>query len=471
MIVEVIGAVIGVVILLFLIWAARYTKCGPNEVLIISGRKSKDAKTKTAAGFRIVHGGGTFVVPIKEQVRRMSLEIMNLDVRTSEVFTTPGVPISVEAAAQVKVKGDDESITMAAENFLSRPKEDVMKTALQVLEGHTRAAISSMTPEEAYQKRRELAGRSRDEASADLGKMGLEIVSLTIKNVTDNQGYLEAVGRPRTAQVKRDALIGEAKANEEAKKVQYEADTMIEESRRDFEVNKASYDASVSERKAESDLAYDLQRFKTEQMVKEEEIKVGIVEKEMSTELAEKEISRREKELFATIVKPAEAEKLRIERLAEAEKFKLTTEADGEAMAIKHKGFAEADVIKQKGSAEAETMTLKADAWGHYNEAAITEMFVDVLPKMAEAVAQPLAQTDKITIISQDGQSTGADRIVGDVTGVIAKLPVIVESLTGTKLGDLIKKIPGIGDVFEKDDGDEIETVTEGESEWSEKAF
>jgi len=471
MIVETIGAVAGVGILLFLIWAARYTKCGPNEVLIISGRKSKEAKTKKGAGFRIVRGGGTFVVPVKEQVRRMSLEIMNLDVRTSEVYTTPGVPISVEAAAQVKVKGDDEFIIMAAENFLSRPKEDVMKTALQVLEGHTRAAISTMTPEEAYQRRRELAKRSRDEASADLERMGLEIVSLTIRNVTDNQGYLEAVGRPRTAQVKRDALIGEAVANEEARKVQYEADTKIEEARKEFEVNKASYDASVSEIKAESDLAYDLQRFKTEQKVKEEEIKVGIVEKEMSTELAEKEIARREKELFANVVKPAEAEKLRIERLAEAERFKLTTEADGEAVAIKRKGFAEADVIKQMGSAEAETMTLKAEAWNQYNEAAVTEMFVDVLPKMAEAVAQPLAQTDKITIISQDGQSTGADRIVGDITSVIAKLPTLVESLTGTKLGDLIKNIPGIGDMLESGDEEPIETYPEGDSEWPEKAF
>jgi flotillin len=469
MILETIGAVIGVLILLFLIWAARYTKCGPNEVLIISGRRNRDTRTKKSEGFRIVRGGGTFVIPVKEQVRRMSLEIMNLDVRTSGVYTTPGVPISVMATAQVKVKGDDDSIIKASENFLSRPKEDVIKTALQVLEGHTRAVISTMTPEEAYQKRRELAARSREEAEADLNRMGLEIVSLTIKDVTDDQGYLEAVGRPRTAQVKRDALIGEARANEEARKVQYEADTKIEESRKEFEINKASYDASVSERKAESDLAYDLQRFRTEQRVKEEEIKVGIVEKEMSTELAEKEIGRREKELFASVVKPAEAEKLRIERLAEAERFRMTTEADGEAVAIKSKGYAEADVIKQMGTAEAETMTRKAEAWSQYNEAAVTEMFVEVLPKMAEAVAQPLAQTDKITIISQDGQSTGADRIVGDVTGVIAKLPTLVESLTGTKLGDLLKQIPGIGEVFEEET--EIEEYTEVEDEWPEKAF
>ncbi|NYT11760.1 MAG: flotillin family protein [Methanomassiliicoccales archaeon] len=468
---EIIGAVIGGAVLLFLIWAVRYTKCGPNEVLIISGRKRKDATSKKSAGFRIIRGGGTFVWPFKETVKRMSLEIMNLDVRTSDVYTKPGVPISVEAASQVKVKGDDESIILAAENFLSRPKDDVMKTALQVLEGHTRAAISMMTPEEAYQMRRELANRSKEEASADLNRMGLEIVSLTIRNVYDNQGYLEAVGRPRTAQVKRDALIGEALADEEAKKVQYDAETKIEESRRNYEIQKAGYDASVAERKAESDLAYDLQRFKTEQKVKEEEIKVGIVEKQMATELAEKEIARKEKELYAEVVKPAEAEKLKIERLAEAEKFKLTTEADGESMAIKRRGFAEADVIKQKGVAEAETMTLKAEAWSNYNEAAVTEMFVDVLPKMAEAVAQPLAQTDKITIISQDGQSTGADRIVGDITGVIAKLPTIVESLTGTKLSDLIKKIPGLGEAFEDDDMETSETHTESESGWSEKAF
>jgi flotillin len=283
--------------------------------------------------------------------------------------------------------------------------------------------------------------------------MGLEIISLTIKSVTDSQGYLDALGRPKIAQVKRDALIGEARADEEAKTVRFQADTKIELSRRDFEMRRAEYESEIAQKKAVSDLSYDLQKFKTEQLVKQEEIKVGIVEKELSTELADKEISRKEKELFAEVVKPAEAEKKKIEILSEAEKYRLTEEAGGMAESIRATGLAEAEIIKQKGFSEAETMQKKAEAWGEYNEAAITSMFVDVMPRIAEAIAAPLAKTEKIVIVSNDGKSTGANKITGDITQILAQLPTIVESLTGVKLSDIVKRIPGIGGMLKTETG------------------
>jgi flotillin len=355
------------------------------------------------------------------------------------------VPITVGATAQVKVKGDDESIAIAAEQFLSKSKDDIMKTALQVIEGYVRSTISTLTPEDIYQKRREMADKVKAAASSDLGKMGLEIISLNNRSIVDSQGYLEALGKPKTAQVRRDASIGEARADEESKTFRYQADIKIEEARRDFEIKRAEYESSISQRKAESDLSYDLQKYKTAQLVKQEEKRVGIVEKELAAELAEKEITRKEKELFAEVVKPAEAEKTRIENLAEAEKYRQIAEAYGSAESIKAKGFAEANVIKQKGAAEAETMQKKAQGWSEYNEAAITEMFVNILPKMAEAVATPLSKTEKIVIVSSDAGSAGASKITGDVTKVIAQLPVVVESLTGVKLEELVKRIPGIG--------------------------
>ncbi|MFP4196245.1 MAG: flotillin family protein [Methanomassiliicoccales archaeon] len=464
--IEIIGGLVGIGVLLFLIWAARYTKCGPNEVLIISGRRRRDDSDgeKGTVGYRVIKGGGTFVWPIKEQVRRMSLEIMNLDVKTAEVYSVQGVPISVAATAQVKVKGDERSILLAAENFLSRPKEEVMRTALQVVEGHTRATLSTLTPEEAYQKRKELAAMAKDASSSDLERMGLEIISLTIKDVTDTQGYLEAVGRPRTAQVKRDAQIGEARADEEAKRVQYEAETKVAESRKNYETRKSSYDAEMSRSRAQSDLAYDLERYKNQQMVKEEEIRVSIIEKELAAELAEKEILRKDKELMSEVIKPAEAEQSRIQYMADAEKYRLSAEGEGEALSTKSRGYAEADVIKQIGISEADTMMRKAEAWSQYNEAAITEMFVEVLPKMASAVSEPLAKTDKITIVSNDSKSTGANRLVGDVGDVISQLPTIVEGLTGTKLGDLVKRIPGLS----KGEPEDPEYDVRGESEWPE---
>ncbi len=384
------------------------------------------------------------MLPIKEHVQRLSLELMTLEVRTPDVYTVKGVRVTVDAVAQVKVKGEEGSIVAAAEQFLSRSQEDIMRIVLQTVEGHMRAILGTMTIEDIYTKRREFAEKVKDAALPDLSKMGMEIISLTIRKVTDDQGYLEALGKPRIAQVKRDAVIGEAEAEREAQEVRFSADTKVEEARRDMEVKKAEYSAAINQKRAESELAYELQRYKTTQSVKEEEVNVAIVERRKSVELEEMEILRKEKELKAAVEKPAEAEKHRVEVLAEAEKYKLMTEATGEAEATRSKGFAEAEVIKAQGHSEAETMMEKAQSWGNYNEAAVTEMFVNILPKLAQAVSEPLSKTDKIVLISGNGDSAGASKVTRDVTQVIAQLPPVIESLTGIKLEDLIERIPGL---------------------------
>jgi flotillin len=440
--------VVGIAILIsFIIWASRYTKVGPNEVLVISGRKRtviEPSGERKTAGYRLVKGGGTFVLPIKEHVQRLSLELMTLEVRTPDVYTAKGVRVTVDAVAQVKVKGQEESIVVAAEQFLSRSQEDIMRVVLQTVEGHMRAILGTMTIEDIYTKRREFAEKVKEAAIPDLSKMGMEIVSLTIRKVTDDQGYLEALGKPRIAQVKRDAIIGEAEADREAQEVRFAADTKIEEARRDMEVKKADYSAAINQKRAEAELAYELQRYKTSQRVKEEEVKVAIVEKQKSVELEETEILRKEKELKASVEKPAEAERYRIQVRADAEKYRLMAEATGQAQATRSKGFAEAEVIKAQGHSEAETMMEKAQSWSNYNEAAVTEMFINILPKLAQAVSEPLSKTDKIVLISGNGDSAGASKVTRDVAQVIAQLPPVIESLTGVKLEDLIERIPGL---------------------------
>jgi flotillin len=436
----------GLVALFLLIVAARYTKVGPNEVLIISGRKRKveDVHDRLVVGYRIVRGGGTVVWPILEQVRTLSLELMNLEVKTPEVYTVHGVPVAVDGVVQLKIKGDDTSIAIAAEQFLSKTSGDIMKTALQVTEGHMRAVLGTLSIEDIFTRRNEFAQKVKDMVAPDLAKMGLEVVSLTIKDITDPRGYLEALGRPRIAQVKRDAIIGEAKADEEAKIFRYSADTKIEEGRRDFEIQKAQYEAAMAQRRAESDLSYDLQRFKSSQQVKREEVQLSIVEKQLHIELEEKEMARREKELAATVLKPAEAEKQRVEVLAEAECFRREREAQGEAEAIRAKGLAEAQVIKEKGAAEAETMKEKAGSWSEYNEAAVTEMFINILPKLAQAISEPLSRIEKIVVIGGADGGTGAHRVTEDVTQIISQLPPVIEVLTGVKLEKLLERIPAL---------------------------
>jgi flotillin len=433
--------------LFFIILASRYTKVGPNEVLIISGRRRtvRDERGSRTVGYRVLRGGGTVVWPVLEQVRSLSLELMNLEVKTPEVYTVHGVPVAVDGVAQLKIKGDDASITIAAEQFLSKSIGDITKTALQVTEGYMRAVLGTLSIEEIYTKRNEFAQRVREMAAPVLAKMGLEVVSLTIKDITDPRGYLEALGRPRIAQVKRDAAIGEARADEEAKTFRYSADTRIEEARRDFEIKKSEYEMAMAKQRAQSDLSYDLQRFKSAQEVKREEVQLSILEKQLHIELAEKEVARKEQELAATILKTAEAERQRVEILARAERFRRETEAQGEAEAIRAKGLAEAQIIKEKGGAEAATMKEKATSWGEYNEAAVTEMFINTLPKLAEAVSAPLSRTEKIIIIGGgDGGGAGAHRVTKDVAEIISQLPPVVESLTGVKLGKLLERIPSL---------------------------
>jgi len=471
----VIGFVV-VFLLVMMVWASRYTKVGPNEVLIISGRDhrvtSGDGRV-SKVGFRIVRGGGVFVYPVLERVDVLSLELMTIDVKTPEVYTLQGVPIMVDGVAQVKVRGDDVSIRTAAEQFLSKSQSDIMNVALQTLEGHLRAILGTMTVEEVFKNRETFAGRVQEVAATDMANMGLAIVSFTIRDIRDKQGYLDALGKPRTSQVKRDAVIGQAEADRDAtiksaqaeqagKTAKFLADTGIASASRDYQMNLAEYQASVNQKKAESDLAYDLQKFKTAQLVTKEQVQVSVVEKEALIGVQEQEIKRREKELEATIQKPAEAERSKVRTLAEAEKYRLETEAAGRASAIRAQGLAEADIVKAKGLAEAEAskakglaeaaviqaqgeamaeaMRKKAEAWEKYGEAAIVQTIAELLPQLAKNVAEPLSRIEKMVVVNSGSGGGGASKITKDVTDIIAQLPPVVEGLTGIDLAKMIQK-------------------------------
>src|ERR1051326_2769500 len=364
----------GVVVVLFVffmfigIWASRYTKVGPNQVLVISGRKHRIVDpdgTAVERGYRIVKGGGTFVMPVVEKVDLLSLELLTIDVQTPEVYTSKGVPVRVDGVAQIKVKGDDISISTAAEQFLSKGREEIRSIATQTLEGHLRAILGTMTAEDIYQNRDAFASKGQEVAAGDMANMGLSIVSFTIRDIRDNQGYLEALGKPRIAQVKRDAVIAQAEADRDAmirsaqaqqtgQEAKFAADSKIAEAQRDYSINVAQYQAAVNQRKAEADLAYDLQKFKTGQLVKAEEIQVNIIAKQKEIELQQQEILRKQRELEANVQKPADAERYRVETIANATKFQLEMEATGAANAAKAKGLASADVMKATGIAEAE---------------------------------------------------------------------------------------------------------------------
>lgn len=478
-------AVVGIVVVIFLfiaVWASRYTKVGPNEVLVVSGRKHRftdlDGQIYTR-GFRIVKGGGTFIIPVIEKADVLSLELLTIDVQTPEVYTSKGVPVRVDGVAQIKVKGDDISIATAAEQFLSKGSEEIKSIATQTLEGHLRAILGTMTVEDIYQNRDAFASKVQEVAAGDMANMGLGIVSFTIRDIRDSQGYLEALGKPRIAQVKRDAQIAQAEADRDAmikssqaqqagQEAKFVADTKIAEAQRDYQSNVAQYTAAVNQKKAEADLAYDLQRFKTGQLVKAEEVQVSIIEKQKQIELQQQEILRKQRELEAMVQKPADAERYRVETLANATKFQLEAEAAGAAAASKAKGFANADVakatgiaeaeaqkakglaeaaiIEAQGSATAEAMRLKAESYKQYNEAAVIELIIRVLPEIAGKISEPLAKMDKMVVINSGNGSDGggASKLTGDVTQIIAQLPPVLESLTGVKFERLMEQVPAL---------------------------
>jgi flotillin len=481
-------AVVAIVGVIFVVgvflgfYSSRYKKVGPNQVLVISGRRhaALDLVTgeKTTRNYRIVKGGGAFIWPVLERVDDLSLEIMTIDVITPKVYTIQGVPITVDGVAQVKIRGDDVSIATASEQVLSKSQDEIRNVALQTLEGHLRAILGTLTVEEVYKDRDAFAARVQDVAAGDLANMGLSIVSFTIKDIRDDQGYLDALGRKRTAEVKRDAQIGEAeaardatiasaKARQEGETAKYQAEARIAEAEKDYQIQKADYDAQTNRKKAEAELAYNLQQNITNQQVKAEEVQIEVVERQKRIQVQEQEVLRKEKELEATVKKPAEAEQHRIQTLANAKKFQTLTEAEGQAAASrsigegdadanKARGLAQAEIIRQQGFSEAEAMEKKALAWQMYNQAAIIQQIVEALPQVAAAIAQPLSQTERIVVINSGGDGgAGASKVTQDVTNIVAQVPATIEALTGIDLTETLKNLPGVGAQGPSDDKDE----------------
>jgi flotillin len=427
------------------IYASRVQKVGPNEVLVISGRRTRSGETGEVEPYRIVKGGRAFIWPILERVDRLSLEIMTIEVTTENVYTKQGVAITLEGVAQIKIASDDVSIRTAAERFLSKSRAEIINVAHETLAGHLRAIIGALSVEEIYRERDVFAQSVQSVSASDLANMGLGIDTFVIKDVRDKEGYLEAVGRPRIAEVKRDATIAEQ-----------DAATKEAEARRDYQLQQAQYNNEVARKQTEANLAGTLQEKITGQTIRGEEVQIEVVQKQKEIEVQQQEALRKEKELEATVRRPAEAEQFRIQTLADATKFELEARAGGEASAIRQKGEAEADaikarglaeaeVIRQKGLAEAEAMVKKANAWQQYNQAALIQQIIDVLPQVASAIAQPLAQTDRIVVISSgDGSGAGASKISGDIANIIAQVPATVEALTGLDLTKTISELPGV---------------------------
>jgi len=417
--------------------------CGPNEALVISG-------LFYGGHPKYIVGGRALVFPCVQTIQRLPLNTMTLEVKTSRVYTAQGVPLTVVGVAQVKINGaDEEMLSYAAEQFGGKDVQEILQVCVLTMEGHQRAVMGQMTVEEIYKDRKTFSTNVFDSASRDLYTMGVSVVSYTVRDVSDEVGYLASLGQARTAQVKRDAIIGEAEAkkdstiaealaDEQRMEAKLKNDTGIASAKREYEINKAVYDKEVNTAKAEAEMAYALQAARVQASIKEEEMQIRVIERQQNIAIQEQEILRREKELDSRIKKPAEAEKYRLEVLAEAERQQIVLEAEAEAEARALRGEAEAYAVEVKAKAEAEQMAKKADAWKEYQEAALVDMMLKVLPQVAREVSTPLLNTKKITMVSTGDSEIGAQKLTSEVLGIMASLPETVHRMTGV---DITKKM------------------------------
>lgn len=305
-----------IILMLLIVFVAKYQTAKPDEALIISGSYlgTKNVHMDESNNkIKIVRGGGAFVLPVFQRSNRISLLSSKLDVSTPEVYTEQGVPVMCDGTSIIKIGSSVEEIATAAEQFLGKTREELENEAREVLEGHLRSILGSMTVEEIYQNRDKFSQSVQEVASVDLAKMGLIIVSFTIKEVRDKNGYLDSLGKPRIAQVKRDADIAEAEALKEK------------------ELKLAAYKQEQDIAKAKADQAYNLESARAQQQVIEQEMQVKVVERQKQIELEEKEITRREKQYDSEVKKKAYADRYAKEQEAQAQKVKEVTEAQAKA--------------------------------------------------------------------------------------------------------------------------------------------
>ncbi len=453
------GLMVLTVLFLMVVMAKMFRRAGPNEAIVVYGFR----------GTRIVKGGGTIIFPMVESCRELSLELMSFDVAPrQDMYTKQGVAVTVEAVAQIKVRSDPESITTASEQFLTKQPQEREGLIRLVMEGHLRGIIGQLTVEQIVKEPEMVSERMRSTCAEDLSKMGLEVVSFTIKDVKDKNEYILNMGRPDVARIKRDAEVAAAEAERdiaikraEAQRVAATGKAQADQERvlaetlslakqaeaqRDLEIKKANYTEEVKRQQARADKAYEIETNVMQQKVVAEQVTVQQVEKEHQVKVQEAEISRREKELIAQVLKEAEIERQKIETLAAAERQKRMVEAEGQASAIRAQGEAEAEIIFKKGEADAKAMNVKAGAYKEWNQAAVVDRLIASLPEVMRAIASPLQNVDRITVVSTgNGDSAGVNKITGDMTKMAAQIPAVFEALSGMQMSDLFAKIRQIG--------------------------
>ena len=461
-----IGFIIGAIIIVLaaVILVTGYKKAPPDTAFIISGLNK-----------RTIIGKASIKIPYLERMDRLSLKLIAIDVKTSNAVPTADyINIQVDAAVNVKISSEPQRLALAAENFLNQNTQYIAGIAREVLEGNMREMEGSMRLEEMVSDRQKFANLVKENAEPDLAAMGLDIVSFNVQNFADSNGVIDDLGIDNISQIKKKAAIAKAEAEKEIAVAKAEADRQANDARinAEREIAKKNNELSLQKselkkledtKKAEADAAYSIQEQEQRKTIEVATAEASIAKQEKEVTLKEREAQVREKALDAEVRKRAEADRFarqqqsdaelyERQRKAEAEKFEQEKEADAmkakaeaqkfakeqEAAGIRMVGEAEAEAIRAKGIAEAEAMEKKAEAYQKYNNAAMAEMLIGVLPEIAAKIAEPLTQIDKITIIGGD-QSGGVSSVADNVPAVMARLFETMKDTVGIDLAEIVK--------------------------------
>ena len=444
-----------IVLIILLLFFSGYLKAPPDTAYIISGLGRK----------RILIGRAGWRVPFFERVDKLSLRVMQVDVKTSEaVPTNEFINVTVDGVANVKISSDPELLKLAAEALLGKRPEELIGLVTQVLEGNMREIVGSVGLKEMVQDRQGVARKITENVVPDMRKLGLEVVNFNIQNFKDAAGTIENMGIDNVEQIRKNAQIAKANAQrdiaiatsnaqQEANAVKVQAEKMIAEQDAELAVQQAEMKVKADTKKAEADAAYSIQQESQRKTIEVTRVNADIARKEKEAELAEKEIALKERQLDAEVRKQADAMKYKAEKEAEADLIRRQKEAEAkayeaikeaearkaEAEALRFSMEQEAEGIRAKGLAEAEAIEKKAEAQRKMGEASVLEMYLSALPEVVKNAAAPLAQTDKIVMYG-DGNST---KLVKDVMSSASQIMDGVKESTGLDLTALLAGVAG----------------------------
>ncbi len=469
---------VALILLVVMVIATGYVKAPPDRAYIISGMR------KTP---RILIGRAGVKIPFFERVDKLYLGQMTVDIKTEQsVPTNDFINVNVDAVAKVRIGTSSESIQLAAKNFLNKDPQQITEDLQDSLQGNMREIIGTLALKTINTDRDSFSDQVMEKASRDMSKLGIEILSCNIQNVTDENGLINDLGMDNTAKIKKDAAIAKAQADRDVAIAKAEADkaandarvlaqTEIAEKNNALAIKQAELKREADTASAVADAAYEIQQQEQQKSIQTATVNAQIAKAEREAELKQKEVIVKQQELAAEIEKKADAEKYQAEKKAEAElvqrqrkaeaakyeqereadarkaqaeaqKFAAEQEAagikakyDAEAAGIAAKGKAEAEAIKAKGIAEAEAMEKKAEAYKKYNGAAMAEMMIKIMPQMAAEIAKPLSQIDKINIYGTGDGTNGASQISGNMPIVMKQVFDTMSEATGVDFTEIMR--------------------------------